>query len=71
MGVRIPGVEGGTHGIQPYSTAEGLARLETAAGRLERECPTRPNPVFGVMTHEEWMALHVNHARLHFGFFIP
>ena len=29
-----------------------------------------PNPVFGVMTHEQWQALHVNHARLHLSFML-
>lgn len=68
-GVRMGGVEGGTHGCEPTVTDKGLARLIAAAERLQREVPTLPNPVFGTLTHEEWIALHVNHAKLHLSFF--
>jgi len=67
-GFSIPNVAGGTHGIEAMPVEAALAKLEAAAARLEREAPSLPNPVFGILTHEEWKALHVNHARLHLSF---
>jgi hypothetical protein len=69
-GFSIPNVPGGTHGIEVLPTQEALAKLEAAVARLKREVPTMPNPVFGILTHDEWQALHVNHARLHLSFMI-
>jgi hypothetical protein len=68
-GVRIPGVAGGTLGVEPSSTAEGLARFEAACARLRREAPTQASPLLGAMTHEEWTGLHLRHAELHMGMF--
>lgn len=70
-GFSIPNVPGGTHGIEMMPVGEALAKLEAAVSRLKREPPTMPNPVFGPLTHEEWQALHVNHARLHLSFQLP
>lgn len=67
-GMRLKGVEGGTLGIEPISTAEGLTKLEAAFARLSRSAPTKPNPVFGAMTHDEWLAMHLRHAELHQSF---
>lgn len=69
VGVRFPKVEGGTYGIEVLSTEEGLAKLVAAAERLKSTVPVKPNPTFGVLTHEEWKALHVTHSRLHLSFF--
>lgn len=70
-GRRIPGVKGGTLGIEERSTEDGLARLRAAWSRLEAGAPAGPNPIFGRMTHEEWVALHLRHAELHLGFLHP
>ncbi|MEO1128986.1 MAG: DUF1569 domain-containing protein [Planctomycetota bacterium] len=29
---------------------------------------TQPSPIFGRMTHEQWVKLHCRHAEMHFGF---
>jgi hypothetical protein len=69
VGVRFPKVAGGTYGVEVLSTQEGLARLVAAAERLKSNVPQKPNSTFGVLTHEEWKALHVTHSRLHLSFF--
>lgn len=69
-GFSIPQVPGGTHGIEVLAVDEALAKLEAAAARLAREAPALPNPVFGPLSHDEWQALHVNHARLHLSFML-
>lgn len=68
-GVRIPGIEGGTKATEVISTDEGVARLERAWGRLRASKPTQKSPIFGAMTHEEWIGLNLRHAELHLGFF--
>lgn len=69
-GVKIPGIEGGTKGIEPLSTAEGVARLKRSIERLKKAAPTIPNPLFGPLTHQEWQAMHRGHAQLHLSFFV-
>jgi hypothetical protein len=70
-GVQIRGVPGGTLGTEPLSTDEGLSRLQTAMERLRRTKPAAPNPLFGPLTHEQWIQLNLRHAELHLGFFLP
>ncbi len=70
-GVRLPKVEGGTLGAEPLPLDEGLARLRNAIDRLERTAPTVPNPIFGPMTHDEWIQGHLRHAELHLGCLHP
>jgi Protein of unknown function (DUF1569) len=70
-GGRIPGVPAGTFGLDLLATDEALAQLRTAFERLARETPTVPNPMFGELTHEEWIKLNLRHAELHLTFFHP
>lgn len=68
-GVRIPGVEGGTHGTEPLSTEEGTRRLREALARLQRREPvTFDSPAFGAMSDEERLAIQLRHAELHLGY---
>ena len=50
-GVRIPGVAGGTLATEPMTTEAGLARLRRAMERLKAEAPSKPQAIFGPMTH--------------------
>lgn len=70
-GVRLPKIEGGTLGIEPLSLDEGLARLHAAINRLERTAPTVANPIFGRMTHDEWIQANLRHAEHHLGYLHP
>ncbi len=70
-GVKIPGVQGGTLGTEVLATEVGLERLTRAFERLKVEAPTRPNPIFGPMSHAEWIELHLRHAELHLSFLDP
>jgi hypothetical protein len=70
-GVRIPRVEGGTLGTDLVALEEGRERFRRAMERLKKEPPTAPSPVFGLLTHEEGIALNLRHAELHLSFFIP
>lgn len=51
------------------SDAEGIAFVRAAIARLEAgERMTQPSPVFGRLTHEQWLHLHLKHAAMHLGF---
>lgn len=71
VGRSIPGIEGGTTGVDDISAAQALERFITAARRMESTPPPAPNPLFGPMTHDEWISLNLRHAELHFGFQHP
>lgn len=68
-GVRLPGAPEGTYGVEPMSTADGLAAMKRALTRTSAQCPTLPSPLLGVLTHGEWKKLHCRHAELHLSFF--
>lgn len=70
-GVRIPRVEGGTLGTDTLPLEEGRQRFRRAMERLKAEPPTAPSPAFGMLTHEEGIALNLRHAELHLSFLIP
>jgi hypothetical protein len=68
-GVRIPGVPGGTYGIDRMEVARAAERLHRAIGRLSAKepCP-HESPAFGAMTFEDRVRLNLRHAELHLGF---
>jgi hypothetical protein len=70
-GVNIPRVAGGTLATEPMSLDEGVSRLRAIFERLMREPHTHPSPIFGMLTHEESIAINLRHAELHLGFFVP
>jgi hypothetical protein len=70
-GAKIPRVPGGTLATEPMPLDEALERLRHVMGRLKSEAPTAPNPLFGALQHQEWIALTMRHAELHLGFFVP
>lgn len=70
-GFRLPKVPGGTYGADDMPADAALERYRKAARRLEAECPAKPNPAFGKLTHDEWKKLHLRHAELHVSFLHP
>ena len=67
-GVHIPKAPGGTFGIEPLPLEEGLDRYRRALSRLKAEAPRRRHPIFGELTHAEWIAGQLRHAELHLSF---
>jgi hypothetical protein len=70
-GIKIRGIPGGTLGTEPLSTDVGLTQFQDAFERLRQTVPPRPNPLFGPLTHEQWIQLNLRHAELHLGFLVP
>lgn len=68
-GVRIPGVAGGTTGIEQVEFGPALARLRDGIQRLGAgEDVLHHSPAFGQMSHEDRIRLNLRHAELHLGF---
>jgi|TARA_R110002094_G_scaffold121117_2_gene115933 Protein of unknown function (DUF1569) len=52
------------------SVEEGIAQMRTQIARIKSgEQMTQVSPLLGKMSHEQWVNLHLNHCRMHFGFF--
>ncbi len=68
-GLRIPRIPAGTLAIvqEPLDTA--LPRFHQSFDRLQSEAPTLPHPIFGPLTHDEWINLNLRHCELHLSFF--
>lgn len=71
-GVKIPGIQGGTLGIDPMSTEEGARRLREALTRLKNREPARfHSPAFGPVPEEERLEMQFRHAECHLGYLHP
>ena len=70
-GVKIRNIPSGTLGLDLLTPDEGLRRYRAAMERLKSSCPTVINPVFGKLTHEQWIQLNLRHAELHLSFQLP
>ena len=70
-GVKIPGIPGGTLATEPVALDEALERYRRVMGRLKSEAPNLVHPIFGPLTHDEWIAINLRHAELHLGFQVP
>lgn len=68
-GWKIPKIETGTFATQETGLEEGLSTLRRSWQRLESTPCTVPHPIFGPLTHEEWIAMHLRHAELHLGYY--
>jgi hypothetical protein len=70
-GMRIGRMPEGTLGLDELPTEEGLNRYRAALKRLAASAPTGASPVFGRLTHDQWIQLNLRHAELHLGFQVP
>ena len=68
-GVRIPGVPGGTTGMDAMETHEAATRLLAALRRLATDEPAPyDSPAFGPLSDADRVRLNLRHAELHLGF---
>lgn len=72
-----PGLKarGGLRNFMPtddVTLPEAVARMRRVIERVAAgERFTRPSPLFGPLTHEEWVTLHLRHCELHYSFAYP
>lgn len=68
-GIKLPA---GAKSLMPRDEVpfeEGLAKMRQQLARIDAgEKMTQPSPVLGKMRHEQWVLLHRDHCRMHFGF---
>ncbi|MCK4873896.1 MAG: DUF1569 domain-containing protein [Phycisphaerales bacterium] len=50
------------------SFEQAAANIEQTIGRLKDKRMTAAHPLFGRLTHEQWMRLHCHHAEMHLSF---
>jgi hypothetical protein len=53
------------------STADGVAALNRAVERQQRDSARQPHIVFGKFTNDEWTQFLLRHAELHLSFILP
>ncbi|MFT3785112.1 MAG: DUF1569 domain-containing protein [Tepidisphaeraceae bacterium] len=68
-GVRIPGTKDGTLGTVLLDLDAGLSRLLPMIDRLQSERPVAPHAIFGRLTHDDWIKMHLRHGELHLSHF--
>jgi Protein of unknown function (DUF1569) len=67
-GARIPGVKDGTIATEIVPAPDSFIHLQKSYDRLANQVPAQPSPLFGRLTHTEWIKLHLRHAELHLSF---
>ena len=50
---------------------EAVATLEREVAEAHATPMSHPNPLFGPLTHAQWVTMHCRHAELHFSFLRP
>jgi hypothetical protein len=70
-GVRIPRVPDGTLATENMPLDKAPPWFRQVWRRLKTECPPMPNSIFGMLTHDESIALNLRHAELHLSFLVP
>jgi len=69
-GFKLPASAASMRPSDEVSVEEGLAMMNKQVVRLEAgEKMNQDSPFLGSMNHDLWVALHLNHCRMHFGFF--
>lgn len=68
-GIKLPNSARSLLPRDNISDAEGLAFLQHQLRRLHAgERMTHPSPLFGPLTHDQWLTIQLKHAALHLGF---
>ena len=69
-GIKIPVKIKGLVGPTPdQSFDQGMAAIRAQIARVDAgEEMTMPSPLFGKLSHNKWVTLHLDHCRLHMGF---
>lgn len=73
IGIKFPrGLEDAFGPKAGASFSEGMVAMRDAVARVSRgERFTKPSPLFGQLTHDEWLRLHLGHCSTHLSFLHP
>ncbi len=68
-GIKLPAKASSMKPAESQSFETGLAKFREQLSRLDAgDKMTQPSPFLGKMRHEQWVLLHLDHCRMHFGF---
>ncbi len=68
-GIKLPKSAASMLPPDAVSVEDGMSALRGQIARIDAgEKMTHASPVLGKMTHEQWVLLHLDHCRMHFGF---
>lgn len=56
---------------EPVAWEDGVKALRGVIARAASRRMTHPSPVFGALSHEQWVQFHCRHAELHLSFLHP
>ena len=59
--------------LMPSASADletALEEIHKAILRLQDHVPNKPHAVFGLLSYQEWVQLHLRHAELHMSFVV-
>jgi len=69
-GIKLPKKAASMLPADEVSIEDGLTHLRAQIARIDAgEQMLQDSPLLGKMTHELWTLVHLNHCRMHFGFF--
>jgi len=73
VGIPFPKGLESAFGPKPGVTfEEGMGLMRSGVSRVKAgERFTHPSPLFGPLTHDEWLRLHLGHCAMHLGFLHP
>ncbi len=68
-GIKLPAKAKSILPAEKVSTEDGISAMRGVLGRIAAgERMSFDSPVLGKMTHDQWVLMHLDHCRLHFGF---
>ena len=68
-GIKLPASAASLMPRDEVAFEEGLSAMRAQLDRIDAgEKMTHKSPVLGKMSHEQWILLHLDHCRMHFGF---
>jgi len=69
-GIKLPESENPLLPADEVSFEDGMALMKSQVARIESgEQMLHDSPLLGSMTNELWTLVHLNHCRMHFGYF--
>ncbi len=70
--IKIPPVAKASFDPDPATQLEdAVQHLSDSVERAKQKKMTHASPIFGKLTHEQWVQLHCRHAEMHFSFLLP
>ena len=68
-GIKLPAKAASLMPRDEVAFEEGLSAMRAQLDRIDAgEQMTHKSPVLGKMSHDQWILLHLDHCRMHFGF---